>query len=45
MSEAAIKMYRNSYYTYEPDTNFDAVMLSKEEMLGFQKLIDQYMAK
>ena len=44
LSEAAIKNYRDSYYTYDPDTNFDAVMMSEAEMLGFQKLIDRYMA-
>ncbi len=43
MGETAIKAYRASYYTYNKDTNFDAVLLSETEMLGFQKLIDQYM--
>ena len=45
LSKVAITSYRESYYTYDPDTNFDAVMSSETEMLGFQKLIDQYMAK
>lgn len=45
IGEAAIKAYRTSHYTYDKDTNFDAVLLTKEEMQGFQKLIDQYMAK
>ena len=43
MGENAIKAYRTSYYTYNKDTNFDTVLLSETEMLGFQKLIDQYM--
>lgn len=43
MGENAIKAYRTSYYTYNKETNFDAVLLSETEMLGFQKLIDQYM--
>ena len=43
IGETAIKAYRASYYTYNKDTNFDAVLLSKKEMQGFQKLIDQYM--
>lgn len=45
LGTAAIQAYRNSYYTYEPNTNFDVVLQSQKEMLGFQKLIDQYMAK
>lgn len=45
IDQATIEAYKASHYTYVKDTNFDAVMLSKEEMLGFQKLIDQYMAK
>lgn len=44
IGETAIKAYRSSYYTYDKDTNFDTILLSKEEMTGFQKLIDQYMA-
>lgn len=43
IGEAAITTYRASYYTYDKNTNFDAVLLSKEEMTGFQKLIDSYM--
>ena len=43
MGENAIKAYRTSYYTYNKETNFDTVLLSETEMLGFQKLIDQYM--
>ena len=43
MGENAIESYRTSYYTYNRDTNFDTVLLSEAEMLGFQKLIDQYM--
>ena len=43
IGEAAINIYRASYYTYDKNTNFDAVLLSKEEMTGWQQLIDSYM--
>lgn len=45
IGEAAIKTYRASYYTYDKDTNFDAILLSKTEMFGIQQLIDSYMEK
>lgn len=45
MGEAAIKSYRASHYIFDSNTNFDTVLLTKEEVQGFQKLIDQYMAK
>ena len=43
IGETAITAYRASYYTYDKNTNFDTVLLSKEEMVGFQKLIDSFM--
>ena len=43
LGEAAVKAYRASYYTFDPQTNFDEILLSKTVMTGFQKLIDSYM--
>ena len=45
IDKAAIDVYKGSHYTYNKDTNFDIILQSKAEMQGFQKLIDQYMAK
>lgn len=45
IDKVTIEAYKVSHYTYDKDTNFDAVLQSKTEMQGFQKLIDQYMAK
>ena len=45
IDKVTIDAYKASHYTYDKDTNFDAVLQSESEMLGFQKLIDQYMAK
>lgn len=40
---AAIDAYRNKYYTFKPETNFDAIMHSEADMTGIQQLIDQYL--
>ena len=38
--------YIEKYYSYgDVTTNFDQVMQSKTEMIGFQKLIDKYLAE
>ena len=40
----AITKYRLKYYTYQPETNFDAILNSEADMKGIQQLIDQYLA-
>lgn len=40
-----LEAYQEKYYTYEPYTNFVEVMRSEPDMLGLQKLVDQYLAK
>jgi hypothetical protein len=45
IDKATIEAYKGSHYTFDKNTNFDVVLQSDSEMLGFQKLIDQYMAK
>ena len=42
-NEAAIAAFRSQYYTYNPTTNFDAIMTSQADMTGIQQLIDQYL--
>ncbi len=38
--------YRKSYYSYgDVSTNFDLALQSKNEVMGFQKLIDKYLAE
>lgn len=39
----AIASYRAKYYTYDPETNFDAILASEADMAGIQQLIDQYL--
>lgn len=41
----AIAAFRVKYYTHDPETNFDKIMESEPDMVGFQKLIDQYLAE
>jgi len=41
----ALSTFRSQYYTFNNQTNFEDILLSKTEMQGIQKLIDQYMAK
>ena len=41
----ALSTFRSRYYTFNNETNFEEVLLSKTEMQGIQKLIDQYTAK
>jgi len=45
LSYTAIDSYRTKYYKYDNNTNFDTVLQTESEMVGIQKLIDQYMAK
>ena len=45
VDQATIEAYKASHYIYEKNTNFDLVLQSEAEIKGFQKLIDQYMAK
>lgn len=40
---SAIASYRVKYYTYDPGTNFDAILASEADMTGIQQLIDQYL--
>lgn len=40
----AINAYRAKYYSFNPTTNFDAIMSSEADMTGIQQLIDQYLA-
>lgn len=35
--------FKNRYYTYNPETNFDQVFQSESDMKGIQTLIDQYL--
>lgn len=35
--------FKNKYYTYNPQTNFDEVFNSESDMRGLQTLIDQYL--
>lgn len=47
----AVAAYKEKYYkpdannTYDYSTNFDAILASPEDMLGIQKLIDQYITE
>ena len=41
---AAVSTYRSKMYTYEPVTNFDAILKSEADIRGIQQLIDQYLA-
>lgn len=43
LTSFGIAAYRSSYYTYDPDTNFEQVLLSDSEMLAWQQLIDLHM--
>lgn len=38
-----IAAFRNKYYTFHSSTNFDVVLQTKSEMVGFQQLIDRFM--
>ena len=42
-NEQAIAAYRAKYYTYNPETNFDAILTSEADMTGIQQLMDQYL--
>lgn len=43
LNSSSIAAYRAKYYTYNPETNFDTILSSEEDMAGIQQLIDQYL--
>lgn len=38
-----IKLHRKQYYTYDGNTNYDAILQSPEDMKGLQELVDRYL--
>ena len=45
LGAAEIANFRSKYYTYDPLTNFDEILQTKSEMVGIQKLIDEFLSK
>ena len=42
---SALTKYRNKYYTYSTETNFDTIVSSEPEMRKLQALIDKWLAE